>query len=207
MSGNMDLNWLQIAISLIGAYLIGSIPFGLLASKLCRTQDPRNTGSGNIGFTNVLRVSGKKAGIITLSGDAGKGFLVAWLAQKYVQAELVVLLIAAAVVLGHIFSVFLRFQGGKGVATALAAIGGLHLALGLTMTAVWLLAVWGFGYSSGGAIAAFLTLPLFTYFVFSQPLSFVIFSIGISFLVLFRHKDNISRLLSGTEGKLSTHSS
>ncbi|GJL65983.1 MAG: glycerol-3-phosphate acyltransferase [Nitrospirales bacterium] len=203
----MDLDWLQLAVSLTGAYVIGSIPFGLVASKLCRTPDPRTTGSGNIGSTNVLRVSGKKAGMITLIGDAGKGFLVAWLAQRYLQAELAILLIAASVVLGHIFSVFLKFQGGKGVATALAAIGGLHLALGLTMTAVWLLAVWGFRYSSGGAITAFLTLPLFTYFVFSQSLSFVTFSIGISFLVIFRHKDNISRLLSGTEGKLSTHSS
>ncbi|GJL62532.1 MAG: glycerol-3-phosphate acyltransferase [Nitrospirales bacterium] len=203
----MDLNWLQITLGLIGSYLIGSIPFGLLASKLCHTQDPRTIGSGNIGFTNVLRTSGKKAGIITLIGDAGKGFLVAWLAQQYLQVELVVLLIASAVVLGHIFSIFLKFQGGKGVATALAAIGGLHLALGLTMTAVWLLAVWGFGYSSGGAITAFLTLPLFTYFVFSQSFSFLMFSLGMSFLVIFRHKDNISRLLSGTEGKLSTNSS
>ncbi|WP_447971584.1 glycerol-3-phosphate 1-O-acyltransferase PlsY [Nitrospira sp. M1] len=203
----MDVTWIQIALVLAIAYGVGSIPFGLLASKICETQDPRTTGSGNIGFTNVLRVSGKKAGIITLIGDAGKGFLVAWLAQRYLQEELVVLLVAAVVVLGHIFSVFLKFQGGKGVATALAAIGGLHLWLGLTMTAVWLLCVWGFRYSSGGAIAAFLTLPLFSFFVFSQSFSFVLFSIGISILVLFRHKENMSRLLSGTEGKLGMHSS
>ncbi|GJL53910.1 MAG: glycerol-3-phosphate acyltransferase [Nitrospirales bacterium] len=203
----MDLNWTQMILSLICAYGIGSIPFGVFASKVCKTQDPRTTGSGNIGFTNVLRVSGKKAGLITLIGDAGKGFLVAWLAQRYIHEELAVLLIAAAVIAGHIFSVFLKFHGGKGVATALAAVGGLHLGLGLSVTAVWLFAVWGFGYSSGGAIAAFLMLPIFAYAVFSQSLAFVFFTIGVSALVLFRHKDNISRLLAGTEGKLGMHSS
>ncbi len=193
-------------VSLIGAYLIGSIPFGLLAAKFCQTTDPRSSGSKNIGFTNVLRVSGKKAGVITLFGDAGKGFLVAWLAKEYIQGEVEVLCIAAAVVLGHVFSVFLRFQGGKGVATALAAIGGLHFALGLMATAVWLVSVFVFRYSSGGALAAFISLPGLAV-LFSQPKYFVLFVIGISSLVIFRHKDNVTRLLNGTEGKLGAHSS
>ncbi|MGB0910613.1 MAG: glycerol-3-phosphate 1-O-acyltransferase PlsY [Nitrospirales bacterium] len=202
----MDLAWLQVTAAIVGAYLIGSIPFGLLSSRLCQTQDPRTTGSGNIGFTNVLRVSGKKAGVVTLLGDAGKGFLVSWLAKGYFQVEVEVLFVAAAVILGHIFSLFLKFKGGKGVATALAAIGGIHLTLGLTATAVWVVAVWIFRYSSGGAIAAFLVLPLLSFF-FSPSTSLLIFSVVISILVIFRHKDNICRLLNGTEGKLGTHSS
>ena len=202
----MDLDWAPVVFSVIGAYFIGSIPFGVLASKICQTQDPRTTGSGNIGFTNVLRVSGKKAGIVTLLGDAGKGFLVAWLAASVVQVEVEILLIAAAVIIGHIYSVFLKFQGGKGVATALAAVGGLDLILGLSATAVWLLSVWVFRYSSGGAIAAFLALPVLAFFL-SHSKSFMMFTIGVSILVIYRHKENISRLLSGTEGKLGLHSS
>ena len=202
----MDLAWLQVTGSIIGAYLIGSIPFGLLASRVCQSHDPRVTGSGNIGFTNVLRVSGKKAGIITLLGDAGKGFLVAWLARKFIQSEIEVLLVAGAVVFGHIFSIFLKLQGGKGVATALAAIGGLNLLLGLMATAVWGLSVFLFRYSSGGALAAFLALPVLA-LLFSQSKLFLLFVSLVSMLVIVRHKENIHRLLNGTEGKLGTRSS
>ncbi|MCA9472132.1 MAG: glycerol-3-phosphate 1-O-acyltransferase PlsY [Nitrospirales bacterium] len=198
---------MSVLVGFIGAYLIGSIPFGLLASKFCHAKDPRTAGSGNIGFTNVLRISGKKVGILTLMGDAGKGFLVAWLARQYFQHEHEYLLITVAVVLGHIFSIFLKFQGGKGVATALAAIGGLHLTLGLAVTGIWLAFVAIFRYSSGGAIAAFLALPILSATVFSGSVAFNLFATGISLLILFRHHENISRLLSGTESKLSSNSS
>ena len=201
------MNWMPVFVSFIGAYIIGSIPFGLLASKFCQVKDPRTAGSGNIGFTNVLRVSGKKVGILTLIGDAGKGFWVAWLASQYFQHEHEVLFVAAAVIVGHIFSIFLKFQGGKGVATALAVIGGLNVLLGLTVTVIWLLFVLVFRYSSGGAIAAFLALPALSISVFSQSITFNIFAIGISLLVLFRHQGNISRLLAGTESKLRSNSS
>lgn len=203
----MDLEWVTLLCGAVGAYILGSIPFGLLASKVCQTDDPRTTGSGNIGFTNVLRSSGKKAGIITLLGDAGKGFLAVWIAWQLFQTDLEVLLMAMAVIFGHIFSVFLKFQGGKGVATALAAVGGLDLALGLSVTAVWLVIVGVFRYSSGGAIAAFLTLPIFAMVVFSKSHEFVLMCLCISVVVLFRHKENIQRLFAGTEGKLWTHSS
>ncbi len=203
----MDLDWTSFTIILVAAYLVGTIPFGLLASKLCQTQDPRTTGSGNIGFTNVLRSSGRKAGIMTLLGDTGKGFLVLWIAQQILHNELEVLFVALAVILGHIFPIFLKFQGGKGVATALGALGGLDLAIGLSVTAVWLLMVGVFRYSSGGAIGAFLTLPIFAMFVFSKSQSFVLACCGISLVVLFRHKENMQRLMAGTEGKLETHSS
>ena len=201
------MNWMPVLLSLIGAYLIGSIPFGLLAAKCCHAKDPRTTGSGNIGFTNVLRVSGKKAGIMTLIGDAGKGFLVAWLAKQYFHEEYEFILVSTAVVLGHIFSIFLKFQGGKGVATALAAVGGLQITLGFTVTLIWLVFVFIFRYSSGGAIAAFVALPVLSFFVFFQSTTFVFFTFGISALILYRHHDNISRLLSGTERKLSSHAS
>ena len=106
----------------IGAYVLGSIPFGLLVAKALGGPDPRTAGSKNIGFTNVLRVSGKKAGILTLVGDIGKGVVAAVLAQNLGVPRTWVLLISFTVILGHIFSVFLAFKGGKGVATGLGAV-------------------------------------------------------------------------------------
>ncbi|MEE9232602.1 MAG: glycerol-3-phosphate acyltransferase, partial [Nitrospirales bacterium] len=105
-------------MAVLGAYVLGSIPFGIVVAKIFGTQDPRTLGSQNIGFTNVLRVNGKKAGFLTLLGDMGKGLLATGLAQVFGLPWVWVLIVGIAVLLGHIFSVFLKFQGGKGVATA-----------------------------------------------------------------------------------------
>src|SRR5574340_1350964 len=112
-------------LACIGGYLLGSVPFGVLVSKWLEAADPRKTGSRNVGFTNVLRTSGLRAGVLTLIGDMGKGWFVGWLATKLFQDEAFVLLVAATPVLGHVFSIFLNFRGGKGVATALGSLVGV----------------------------------------------------------------------------------
>src|SRR5207249_12239130 len=125
----------------VGGYLLGSIPFGLLVAKCLGTVDPRTAGSRNIGFTNVLRLSGKTAGLLTLAGDMGKGWLVAWTAAQTFDREVVVVLIALTPILGHLYSVFLGFRGGKGVATAMGAVAGIAPLVGVVIMLVWLVSV------------------------------------------------------------------
>ncbi|MCA9481256.1 MAG: glycerol-3-phosphate acyltransferase, partial [Nitrospira sp.] len=147
-------------LGILGSYLIGSVPFGLLVAKLSGGLDPREHGSRNIGFTNVLRVSGKTAGILTLLGDMGKGFLVTGAGKYFDLSWNLILLMGGAVIVGHVFSLFLGLKGGKGVATALGAIVGLHGGIGLGLIGIWLLSVFTFRYSSGGALTAFTMFPL-----------------------------------------------
>ena len=189
-------------LAVIGAYLLGSIPFGLLVSRVLGKNDPRTMGSKNIGFTNVLRVSGKKAGILTLIGDIGKGSLATGLAQGLGVSRSWILLIGFAVVVGHIFSIFLRFKGGKGVATALGSVLGIELVLGLCLFGVWIGVVAVFRYSSGGALAAFACFPIFAFFL-NQDVQLLMFSFGILVLIVYGHVQNISRLIKGTEPKMS----
>ncbi len=185
----------------IGAYLLGSIPFGLLVAKALGEPDPRTAGSKNIGFTNVLRVSGKKAGILTLVGDIGKGVVAAVLAQNLGVPSTWVLLISFAVILGHIFSVFLAFKGGKGVATGLGSVLGIEPFLGLCLFGIWIGTVMIFRYSSGGALAAFSSFPILAYFL-NGDIELILFSLGVLGLIMYGHTDNISRLLKGTESKM-----
>ena len=199
------MDW-QLLLFVLGAYLLGSIPFGLLASKFFGAQDPRGSGSGNIGFTNVLRVSGKKAGVLTLLGDFGKGAAVALLAESFFKQETWVLAITFAVILGHIFSVFLHFKGGKGVATALGAILGLNVPLGLTLIGIWAITVLIFKYSSGGALVTFGVLPIIV-FLTSESGSLLIFAILVTICIFWRHQSNIMNILHGTESKVNNISS
>ena len=183
------------------AYIIGSIPFGVVVSRILGTVDPRTAGSRNVGFTNVLRVGGKQAGLLTLVGDMGKGWVVAWTAKHVFGDEAAVLAVVLAVILGHLHSVFLGFKGGKGVATALGAILGLHVLLGVFLLCVWLLAVAVWRYSSGGALAAFGLFPVAA--VWSQQSSFFLgFACVVTALIWLRHKDNLVRLWSGTESRI-----
>jgi len=185
----------------IGAYVLGSIPFGLLVAKALGEPDPRTAGSKNIGFTNVLRVSGKKAGILTLVGDIGKGVAAAVLAQSLGVPRIWVLLISLAVILGHIFSVFLSFKGGKGVATALGAVLGIDPFLGVCLFGIWIVTVIVFRYSSGGALAAFSSFPILAYFL-TEDVQLILFSLGVLGLIVYGHTENIARLLKGTESKM-----
>ncbi len=186
----------------IGAYVFGSIPFGLLVAHALGEIDPRTSGSKNIGSTNVLRVSGKKAGILTLVGDIGKGVVAAVIAQSLGAPRPWVLLISFAVVFGHIFSVFLAFKGGKGVATAIGSVFGLEPFLGTCLVGIWIGTVIIFKYSSGGALAAFLGFPIFAYFL-NEDFQLILFSLSILGLIVYSHTENIGRLMKGTEPKIS----
>ena len=191
---------LLYGLGAIGAYVLGSIPFGLLAARVLGEKDPRTAGSKNIGFTNVLRVSGKKAGILTLLGDIGKGFVAVIVAQGFGVPRLWILLIGFAVVFGHIFSVFLAFKGGKGVATALGSVLGIEPVLGGCLVGIWIGTVLIFKYSSGGALAAFLCFPMLSFFLVGD-FQLIFFSFCILGLIIYGHTENISRLMKGTEPK------
>ena len=192
---------LLCALMTVLGYLLGAIPFGIVVSKAMGLPDPRTVGSRNVGFTNVLRVSGKKAGVLTLLGDMGKGWLLGWIAMQWLTVESFIMIVAFAPILGHLFSPFLGFKGGKGVATAMGVVLGLSPSIGLLMLLIWLGAVAIWRYSSGGALAAFGCLPVVA-IVNEQRQEFFIFTLLVSILIWFKHKDNIVRLWKGTENKM-----
>ena len=195
---NNEMLWVLMAIA---GYLLGAIPFGIVVSKAMGLPDPRTVGSKNVGFTNVLRVSGKKAGILTLIGDMGKGWLMGFAATQMLQQEWMILLVALAPFLGHLFSPFLGFKGGKGVATALGSVLGVEPAIGFLLLLAWVGAVAMWRYSSGGALTAFGLFPLIA--SLARPtVEFVLFSAIISSLIVLKHKGNIERLWNGTESKI-----
>jgi glycerol-3-phosphate acyltransferase PlsY len=192
---------LLCALMTVLGYLLGAIPFGIVVSKAMGLPDPRTVGSKNVGFTNVLRVSGKKAGVLTLLGDMGKGWLLGWVAMQWLTVESFIMIVAFAPILGHLFSPFLGFKGGKGVATAMGVVLGLSPSIGLLMLLIWLGAVAIWRYSSGGALAAFGCLPVVA-IVNEQRQEFFIFTLLVSTLIWIKHKDNIVRLWKGTENKM-----
>jgi glycerol-3-phosphate acyltransferase PlsY len=195
---NEELLW--VLMTMLGC-LLGAIPFGVVVSKAMGLPDPRTVGSKNVGFTNVLRVSGKKAGILTLLGDMGKGWVVGWAAMQWLTDERFIMFVALSVILGHLFSPFLNFKGGKGVATALGAVLGLSPSIGLLLLLIWLGAVAIWRYSSGGALAAFGCFPVVA-IVNEQRQGVLVFSLVVSTLIWVKHKDNIVRLWKGTESKI-----
>ena len=195
---NEELLW---ALMTVFGYVLGAIPFGIVVSKALGLPDPRTVGSKNIGFTNVLRVSGKPAGILTLLGDLGKGWVFGWAAMHWLTVESYIMVVAFAPILGHMFSPFLGFKGGKGVATAVGVVLGLSPSIGLLLLLIWLGAVAIWRYSSGGALAAFGCFPIVAV-VNEQRQEFFIFSLIISALIWIKHKDNIVRLWRGTESKI-----
>jgi len=185
----------------VAGYGLGAIPFGLVVSKAMGLADPRTVGSKNVGFTNVLRASGTKAGVLTLLGDMGKGWVMGWAAMQWLTDEPLIMVVAISPILGHVFSPFLSFKGGKGVATALGSVLGLSPSMGVLLLLIWLgtVAIWR--YSSAGALAAFGVFPVVA-IVNEQRQEFLVFSVIVSALIWFKHKDNIVRLWKGTEGKI-----
>jgi len=192
------------------SYLLGSIPFAIVVSRLMGLQDPRSFGSGNPGATNVLRTGNKKAAVLTLLGDAAKGWLAVTLAA-YIATRLgisvaVVAACAVAAFLGHVYSCFLKFKGGKGVATALGVLLALEPWLAFVVAGSWMLIAYASRYSSLGSIVAAMLAPL--YYVMGgnaiwpmyPSVAFAILVIAV--LVLYRHKQNISRLLQGKESRI-----
>lgn len=192
------------------AYLLGSIPFGVLIAKALGGPDVRSTGSGNIGAANVARSAGALAGILTLLFDAGKGYLAVWIAARWVHGSASahwMIGAAVAAVIGHIFPVWLRFKGGKGVATMLGSfipICGFAVAVAALL---WILVVGFWRYSSLGSMAAAAALPILVYLFYAPrhaPPSTVTYgTVFVSLLVLIKHSNNVRRLVDGTENRLS----
>jgi len=192
-------------IFVVAAYLLGSISFAVIMSKLFALPDPRTYGSGNPGATNVLRSGKKAAAALTLLGDAAKGWLAVFLAMQFAthdaQGNILVASVALAVFLGHLFPVFLRFKGGKGVATALGVLLALDIWLGLAALATWLVVAVVFRLSSLAALLAAAGVPFYAALL-GLPRVWLLVSIVMSLLLIWRHKSNIKNLLSGKESKI-----
>jgi glycerol-3-phosphate acyltransferase PlsY len=182
------------------AYLFGSLSFGLLIARMSRGVDLRQSGSGNIGATNVARTLGKTAGILTLVGDGAKGLVAVLLAQAWGQTSTLPAVVAVVAVLGHMFPLYHGFRGGKGVATALGALlPTLPLPL-LGGLLVWLVVVAIWRYASAGSMLAALVVPLLAA-LWSYPWPLVLTAALIALLVLYKHRDNLRRLYHGSEAK------
>ena len=199
----------------IGAYLIGSISFAVVMSKAFGLSDPRTYGSKNPGATNVLRSGSKKAAIATLIGDCVKGWIpvavAVWLAshaqyeQRFDFGDGGVALVAIAVFLGHLWPVFFRFVGGKGVATALGVLLGLNPWLGLATLVTWLAVAYAFRYSSLAALVAAVFAPFYFGLMVGGTMPFELLAVIVmSVLLLFRHAKNIANLLAGKESRIGS---
>lgn len=202
--------WFQPPFVVLLSYLLGSLSFAVIVSKLMGLSDPRSYGSKNPGATNVLRSGNKKAAVFTLLFDALKGWLpVFWIVQygsPFDLGEGVAAMAGAAAFLGHLYPIFFRFQGGKGVATALGVLMGVNPLLGVAVALTWIAVAWYFRYSSLAALLAALLAPVYyalagdVLWPMQGPMLGLLCLMGI-FLV-WRHRDNVNRLLAGTESKL-----
>jgi glycerol-3-phosphate acyltransferase PlsY len=195
------------ALFVVAAYLIGSISFAVVCSRLFGLADPRTYGSKNPGATNVLRSGNKKAAIATLIGDCFKGWFAVWLAlqlgPRFGVDDTGIALVAIAVFLGHLWPVFFRFAGGKGVATALGVLLGLNVWLGLATLATWLIIAYAFRYSSLAALVSSVFAPFFYVLLFGvDPLLLAV--VAMSLLLVYRHAKNIGNLISGKESRLGS---
>jgi acyl phosphate:glycerol-3-phosphate acyltransferase len=190
------------------AYLLGSIPFGLILARLFSHADVRHAGSGNIGATNVARVAGLLPGTFTLLLDTGKGAFAVWLAAHFTGHNATTMMLAGIVVLlGHCYPIWLRFKGGKGVATALGVFLALCPLAALSALATFILVVAVWLYVSLGSVAAAAAMPLLMYLLWAPPLApplFIIFgTLFATSLVIFKHRGNLQRLLQGTEPRFA----
>ncbi|WP_250538497.1 MULTISPECIES: glycerol-3-phosphate 1-O-acyltransferase PlsY [unclassified Caballeronia] len=191
------------------SYLIGSISFAVVVSHAMGLADPRSYGSGNPGATNVLRTGNKKAAILTLIGDAFKGWLPVWIVANFGASfgwdsagiNTATALAAIAVFLGHLYPVFFRFQGGKGVATAAGVLLAIHPALGIATLLTWLIIAFFFRYSSLAALVAAVFAPFFQVFLFG-PSRISLAVLAMSLLLIWRHRANVSKLLAGKESRI-----
>lgn len=197
-------------LATLAAYLLGSLSFAVIVSRAMGLSDPRSYGSKNPGATNVLRSGSKAAAVITLLLDALKGWLpvalVAWHGERFGLHEGTVALVGLAAFLGHLYPVFFRFQGGKGVATALGVLFGVDWVLGLAAALTWLIIAFFFRYSSLASLVAAVFAPV--YYLFGNGLAWyadkrIALALGVMALLLFwRHRENIGRLAQGRESRL-----
>ena len=197
-------------LATVAAYLVGSLSFAVIVSRAMGLNDPRTYGSKNPGATNVLRSGSKAAAIVTLLLDALKGWvpvvLVKWYGQPYGLEDGTIALVALAAFLGHLYPVFFRFIGGKGVATALGVLVGISPVLGLAAGATWLIIAFFFRYSSLASLAAAVFAPV--YYVFGDGVAWYLDAgiavsiVVMSALLIYRHRENITRLVQGKESRL-----
>ncbi len=197
-------------LAILLGYLLGSLSFAVIISRIMGLSDPRTYGSKNPGATNVLRSGNRAAAALTLLLDAAKGWLAVmladWLGRPYGLQEGSMALTGLAAFVGHVYPVFFRFAGGKGVATALGVLLGINPLLGLATAATWLLVAWLFRYSSLAALIAALMAP--AYYVLGEGMAWyfnarVMLALSaMSVLLLYRHAENIGRLARGTESRM-----
>ncbi len=188
---------------LVATYLICSIPFGLILTKIFTTQDLRELGSKNIGATNVSRVAGKKLGLITLILDGIKGLVMAIIARFIFDHnnDLFLALVALIAVLGHVYSIYLRFKGGKGVATAIGVLVAINPLVGVFAILIWLLVFAIYGISSIASLSSMLLAIAFGLY-YQAGIAQILLFIALFILIAFRHQENIKRLLNGDEKKI-----
>lgn len=191
----------SLGLYLILGYLIGSLPFAVIVSRLFGLADPRSFGSGNPGATNVLRTGNKAAAVLTLLGDAAKGWVAMWVAVKVGADGTATALSGLAAFFGHLYPVFLRFKGGKGVATSVGVLLGLDGWLALAALLTWLATAFATRYSSLAALVAAGMVPILAAWLHGVGVVTGVVTPMCALLVL-RHKENIKRLLAGTEGRI-----
>ncbi len=188
-----------------GAYLLGSVSFAVVVSRLFGLADPRSYGSGNPGATNVLRSGSKAAAALTLLGDAAKGAVAVVLVRSFEPAfgigEMAVALAGLAAFAGHLYPVFFGFRGGKGVATFLGALLALHLATGLVACGIWLLVALAFRYSSAASLSAAVVAPFALVYLNGQAAIAAVIGV-MSLLLVIRHRQNLANLLAGKERRI-----
>ena len=187
-------------IFVVIAYLCGSVSSAIIICKLMNLPDPRTKGSGNPGANNVLRIAGKKPAILVLAGDAAKGLIPVLLARLFQVDGFMLGLVALATVVGHMFPIFFKFQGGKGVATGLGVILALSIPAAILALVVWIVVVVIFRYASLASMAAAASAPILI-LIFSHT-SYFLPVLAITALIIWKHKSNIQNLRAGTEGKI-----
>jgi glycerol-3-phosphate acyltransferase PlsY len=196
--------WVDLAAILI-AYLIGSVSFAVVVSRGMGLADPHSYGSGNPGATNVLRTGNRKAAALTLAGDVLKGvvavLLARWLAPQLGLAPITVMLVGLAAFVGHLFPLYHRFAGGKGVATAAGVLVALNPVHGLATVATWLIIAFFFRYSSLAALVSAVFAPFYWILLFGPSRSSLVI-LAMSVLLIWRHRKNIGKLLAGKESRI-----
>ena len=200
---------LIILLAVVAAYLVGSIPFAIISSRIFGLADPRSYGSKNPGATNVLRSGNKAAAIFTLLGDASKGWLAVYLAKKFAidyvsgPGATLIGLVALAVFFGHLYPVFLKFKGGKGVATAAGVLLALDPLLGLATLGTWLFIAFTLRYSSLAALIAATAAPIYAAMLWGS--NGLVLVVGVIAMALVgKHWQNLQRLMAGKEPKIGT---
>lgn len=200
---------LTLGLVALGGYLLGSIPFGVILTRLGGAGDVRAIGSGNIGATNVLRTGRKDLALATLILDAGKGAAALLVARWLFDSDVAAAIAGGAAFLGHLFPIWLGFKGGKGVATFFGLVLAAHWPLGLMAAATWLIVAFLFRYSSLGALAASAAAPIYALLPLSAlnlpaPKPILALSLFTAVLIWVRHHENIGRLLKGTESRIGS---